>query len=92
MENVIRKLTINNSIPFLTEEHRHTGILMPTILIVGVEHTIYLEAEGIKEKRKICEIRKTEKHFLIYLENGAESQLWKKIPITNDCVEEFKID
>lgn len=92
MENVIRKLTVNNSIPFINEEGQHTGILLPLILIVGVMHTIYLESENLRVKRRICEIVKTQDHFLIYLENESESQLWKKIPITKDCTEEFKID
>ena len=92
MENTIRKLTVNNFVPLVGENRKPTGQLMPLNLVVGVEHSIFLESENITVKRRICAIERTENAYLIYLEEGSERQLWKRIPKTNECVEEYKID
>jgi len=76
MENEIRKVSVAKAI--LIENEDGTSVEKSLNLIVGVEHTIYIE--GKKIKRRICNIEETEKHLLIYLEDDSASQLWKKLP------------
>jgi len=89
--NSIRKITILGAIPFINKETKElTGELLPLNLIVGVEHTIYIEGNPKPLKRKICEITAIKDGFMVYLENGTESQLWKKI--VGNKITEYKID
>ena len=91
--NKIRKITVLDAIPFVDKETRElTGVLLPLNLIVGVDHTIYIENEPRPLKRRICEIEETQKGYNVYLENGTESQLWKKIPKSNKVIVEYVID
>lgn len=89
--NSIRRLVVPNAIPFKNEDEAYTGQLLPLNLTVGAEHTILLRNEKIKVKREICEIEDYQEYFLVYLESGAEKQLWKKV-FTNGFILEFDID
>ncbi len=89
--NSVRKITILEVIPFKDEKTGAlTGVLLPLNLIVGVDHTIYIEGEPRPLKRKICEILEIKDGFKVYLENGSESQLWKKI--VGNKITEYVID
>lgn len=91
--NSIRKLTLLEAIPYIDEATKKlTGVLLPLNLIVGVEHTIYLEGENKPLKRRICLIQETENGYNVYLESGTERQLWKKIPKNKNVIIEFAID
>ena len=91
--NSIRKITLLEAIPFVEEETRKlTGVLLPLNLILGVEHTIYIEGEPRPLKRKICSIEEVEFAYNVYLEDKADSQLWKRIPKNNNVVVEYVID
>jgi len=91
--NQIRKITVLEVIPFVDKSTGElTGVLLPLNLIVGVDHTIYIESEPRPLKRRICQIEETQKGYNVYLENGTESQLWKSIPKSNKVIVEFVID
>jgi hypothetical protein len=91
--NKIRKITVLEVISFMNKETGElTGALLPLNLIVGVDHTIYIESEPRPLKRRICQIEETKKGYNVYLENGTESQLWKYIPKSNKVIIEFVID
>ena len=90
--NSIRKLTLLEAIPHKNERLEMTGALLPLNLVVGVDHTIYLEGENKPLKRKICLIQETENGYNIYLENGSERQLWKKMPKNKNTIIEYSID
>jgi len=89
--NSIRKLVVPNAIPFKNEDGVYTGQLLPLNLVVGAEHTILLRDEKNKVRREICEIEDCQEYFLVYLENEAEKQLWKKV-FRNGFILEFDID
>jgi len=89
--NSIRKLVVPNAIPFKNEEGVYTGQLLPLNLVVGAEHTILLRDEKSKVKREIFEIEEYQDFFLVYLENGSEKQLWKKV-FRNGFILEYDID
>jgi hypothetical protein len=89
--NLIRRLVVPNAIPFKNEDGVYTGQLLPLNLVVGAEHTILLRDEKNKVRREICEIEDCIEFFLIYLENGPERQLWKKI-FRNGFILEYDID
>lgn len=90
--NSIRKLTLLEAIPYKNEKLEMTGVLLPLNLVVGVDHTIYLEGENKPLKRRICLIQETENNYNVYLESGTERQLWKKIPKNRNVIIEFAID
>ena len=91
--NSIRKISVLEAIPFVDKTSGElTGALLPLNLIVGVEHTIYIENEPRPLKRRICQIVEAKKGYNVYLENGTESQLWKNIPKSNKVIVEFVID
>lgn len=88
MENEIRKVSVARAI---TIEDENGNLVEKSLnLIVGIEHTIYIDSERVK--RRICNIEETEKHVLIYLEDGSASQLWKKLPKNDQTSIEYKID
>lgn len=90
--NSIRKLTLLEAIPHKNEKLELTGVLLPLNLVVGVDHTIYLEGENKPLKRRICLIQETENNYNVYLESGTERQLWKKIPKNRNVIIEYAID
>lgn len=87
-ENEIRKVSVARAI--LIENEDGTTTEKSLNLIVGVEHTIYIDSQKIK--RRICNIEETKNHVLIYLEDGSASQLWKKLPKNDQTSIEYKID
>jgi hypothetical protein len=90
MENTVRKVTVSRAVQVPDNNGGYTE--RPLNLIVGVEHTIWLDDIGTKVKRKISHIAETEKYLLVYLGDGSESQLWKKLPKNNDTIIEYTID
>ena len=88
MPNVIRKISVARAIAM--EQNDGSIIEKSLNLIVGVEHTIYID--GGRVKRKICSIEETKKHLFVYLENESESQLWQKLPKNDQTSIEYTID
>lgn len=92
MPNKIRKVTIINFVPHRDEQGIATGILLPLNLIVGVEHSLMLDGDSIRQKRKIHSIEEAENYYLVYVQEETTSQLWQKLPKNNQTYIEYAID
>lgn len=92
MSDKIRKITVLDFVPHRDEKGIPSGALLPLNLIVGVDHSLILEGETVREKRKIYSIEEAQDHFLVYIEYKTESQLWQKLPKNNKTYIEYTID
>lgn len=92
MSDKIRKITIINFVPHRDERGIATGILLPLNLIVGVEHSLPLDGDNIREKKKIHSIEEGESYYLVYVQEDTASQLWQKLPKNNQTYIEYAID
>jgi hypothetical protein len=92
MSEKIRKITVLEHIPHRNENQTPSGALLPLNLIVGAEHNLIVEGEDARQKIKIHSIEETENYYLVYIENGTDSQLWQKLPKNNKTYVEYAIE
>lgn len=60
------------------------------VYFIGGQHQLTIDDK--RRTVEVVEIMESEKHFLIYINTGGETQLWKRLPKNDSTTVEFTID